>query len=245
MLQLVWIRKLFHIGPDGYRGIDNSAPTQALNGNAEGIPNDDEKTALSYVPIYALGNLCVGEQWPSLVLSGVGLIVRSGLAVLLATPRLHGVPGLGHHQHRRSTAGSRAPPSAYSTKLRAHAADPPRREDVRRHRRSRLRGQRRRHDGRCLFSRLVPVSARVHGDLQRYRAPPSTLIQALTYALFPIAAASSSPFFGSILLYDVLAVFVGQRSVPGAGEWGTCLGWTALAMGGIVSFKGLSAWRRA
>ncbi|KZT02241.1 uncharacterized protein LAESUDRAFT_662326 [Laetiporus sulphureus 93-53] len=79
------------------------------------------------------------------------------------------------------------------------------------------------------------------GVALRYNAPPSTLIQALTYALFPLAATVSTPFFGSVLLYDVLAIFVGQRSVPAAGLWSTRLGWTALAMGGVVGVKAFLA----
>ncbi|PCH34173.1 hypothetical protein WOLCODRAFT_94949 [Wolfiporia cocos MD-104 SS10] len=75
------------------------------------------------------------------------------------------------------------------------------------------------------------------GVMLRYRAPPSTLVQALTYTLFPLATTASTPFFGSILLYDVIAVVVGQRSVPLAGDWSARLGWTALAMGGVVGVK--------
>ncbi|KAI8980582.1 hypothetical protein BD414DRAFT_420732 [Trametes punicea] len=70
-----------------------------------------------------------------------------------------------------------------------------------------------------------------------YRAPPSTLVQAATYAFFPLAAAASKPLFGSILLYDVFAVAVGQRGVSGAGAWPTRLGWTALATAGVVGVK--------
>ena len=72
---------------------------------------------------------------------------------------------------------------------------------------------------------------------QRYAAPPSKLVQGLTYALFPLATAASTPFFGLTLLYDVLGVCIGQRTVPGAGGWSTGLGWTAFAMGGIITIK--------
>lgn len=72
---------------------------------------------------------------------------------------------------------------------------------------------------------------------QGYRAPPSALVAGLTYALFPLATAVSTPFFGSILLYDVLGIMVGQRGVLGAGRWTTGLGCTAVAMGGIIGAK--------
>ncbi|KAI0734425.1 hypothetical protein C8Q72DRAFT_391532 [Fomitopsis betulina] len=74
------------------------------------------------------------------------------------------------------------------------------------------------------------------GVVGRYSAP-SKLVQGLTYALFPFATAASTPFFGLTLLYDVLGVCIGQRAVPGASGWSTGLGWTAFAMGGIITFK--------
>ena len=54
---------------------------------------------------------------------------------------------------------------------------------------------------------------------QGLRAPPSGPLQALTCALFPLAAAGSSPLFGAALLFDVAAVAVGQAGVRGAGGW--------------------------
>ncbi|PSS02344.1 hypothetical protein PHLCEN_2v4037 [Hermanssonia centrifuga] len=77
------------------------------------------------------------------------------------------------------------------------------------------------------------------GVAMHHRAPPSTLAQALTYSLFPIVAAASGPIFGSTLVYDLLAMYVGQRGVAGAEAWSARLGWTALAVGGIVGWKGL------
>ncbi|EPT03831.1 hypothetical protein FOMPIDRAFT_1115036 [Fomitopsis schrenkii] len=75
------------------------------------------------------------------------------------------------------------------------------------------------------------------GVVGRYAAPPSKLVQGLTYALFPLTTVTSTPFFGLTLLYDVLGVWIGQRAVPGAGGWSTGLGWTAFAMGGIIGIK--------
>jgi len=75
------------------------------------------------------------------------------------------------------------------------------------------------------------------GVMTRYQAPPSSLVQGLTYALFPLATAGSTPFFGTMLLYDVVAISVGQRGVPGADQWSARLGWTAVAMGGVIGAK--------
>lgn len=53
----------------------------------------------------------------------------------------------------------------------------------------------------------------------------------------------STPFFGSILAYDLVAMYVGQRFGGGARslEWANRLGLTALAVGGIAVIKGLQA----
>lgn len=66
-------------------------------------------------------------------------------------------------------------------------------------------------------------------------------MQGLTYGLFPIAAALSTPVFGSILAYDLAALYVGQRfgADARAYNWGNRLGLTALAVGGIAVIKGL------
>lgn len=65
----------------------------------------------------------------------------------------------------------------------------------------------------------------------------------MTCTLFPAATVASTPLFGAVLLYDVIGIAVGQRGAVGSTEWSTRLGWTALAMGGIVAFKGINALR--
>ncbi|CAL1693948.1 unnamed protein product [Somion occarium] len=79
------------------------------------------------------------------------------------------------------------------------------------------------------------------GVALQYRATPSTIVQALTYGLFPIAAAVSTPLFGSILAYDLVALWAGQRFGGGTrtNEWGNGLGLTALIVSGIAAIKGL------
>ena len=79
---------------------------------------------------------------------------------------------------------------------------------------------------------------------QGLRAPPSGPLQALTCALFPLAAAGSSPLFGAVLLYDITAIAVGQAGVSGAGAWPARLGWAALATGVVVGGKGVMALRQ-
>ena len=63
----------------------------------------------------------------------------------------------------------------------------------------------------------------------------------MTYVLFPLAAVVSKPLFGTTLVYDLVAIYFGQRGVTGGEEWSTRVGWTALAVGGIVGFKGAMA----
>ena len=64
---------------------------------------------------------------------------------------------------------------------------------------------------------------------KRYRPPPSSVVQAMTYTFFPLVAACSGPLFGAVLLYDVMAIAVGQTGVEGATPWPQRLGWTTLA----------------
>ena len=84
---------------------------------------------------------------------------------------------------------------------------------------------------------------------QRFRPPPSSALQALTYTFFPVATAFSGPLFGSVLLYDLVAVTVGQMGVPGAGPWPMRLGWTTLATSFVVALKlvtqGMQYFRRS
>ncbi|KAM5541776.1 hypothetical protein V8D89_004505 [Ganoderma adspersum] len=71
----------------------------------------------------------------------------------------------------------------------------------------------------------------------RYRPPPSSVVQAVTYTFFPLAAACSGPLFGAILLYDVIAIAVGQTGVEGATPWPQRLGWTTLVTAIILGAK--------
>ncbi|TFK86326.1 hypothetical protein K466DRAFT_493007 [Polyporus arcularius HHB13444] len=86
------------------------------------------------------------------------------------------------------------------------------------------------------------------GVVLQYRAPPSAFVQALTYICFPVVALNSSPIFGSVLLYDLVAIAVGQAGVYGAGPWPMRLGWTSLATSILVGIKVIPTigqyWRR-
>lgn len=62
-------------------------------------------------------------------------------------------------------------------------------------------------------------------------------MQALTYTFFPLAAACSGPLFGLVLLYDLIAIAVGQAGVAGASPWPQRLGWTTLATAIILGAK--------
>lgn len=66
----------------------------------------------------------------------------------------------------------------------------------------------------------------------------------MTYTIFPIVTVISTPLFGSIIVYDLLAIFVGQRfggGGPGMRNWGANIGWTALASGAVVALKGFTS----
>ncbi|KAI0352267.1 hypothetical protein OH77DRAFT_1486044 [Trametes cingulata] len=196
ILQLAWIRKLFEQDkPGGYQAIGA--------GNPEVQAKEDErgwKVALSYAPVYALGNFCIAGWlffWLREDFKASQLLVTiNTFAQLLAVAAL---PPL-------------TPTSSSLLRLTHFVAK--------------------------TFAGIGVLDFIDNGGVAtRYRAPPSNLVQAATYAFFPLAAAASKPLFGSILLYDVVAVAVGQMGVVGAGAWPTRLGWTALATAGVVGVK--------
>ncbi|KAL6307783.1 hypothetical protein BKA93DRAFT_726829 [Sparassis latifolia] len=208
-LQVYWIRQLFNLNGEGYRRLDVPPPntSRPLNKSMAEINEEAVKTALDYVPVYALGNLCIAGWlffWlrENFAASQV-LVTINTVAQLLAVVRL-------------------PPLTASSSRL-------------------------------LLLTHLVANTFAGIGVLDfidnggvalvTLSCTPSTLVQALTCILFPIATAASTPLFGSILLYDILAIFAGQWPVAGAGEWTARLGWTALGMGVIVWLNGLTSLR--
>ncbi|KAI0658316.1 hypothetical protein C8Q70DRAFT_917696 [Cubamyces menziesii] len=203
VLQLSWIRKLFENDvPEGYQpigtGVDNNVAAKEKQ--------KDWQIALSYAPVYALGNFCIAGWlffWlrEDFTASQVMVTINT-FAQLLAVTAL---PPL-------------TPTSSSLLRLTHYVAK--------------------------TFAGIGVLDFIDNGGVAlRYRAPPSTLVQAATYAFFPLAAAASKPLFGSILLYDVVAIAVGQSGVLGAGPWPTRLGWTALATAGVVGIKAAPALR--
>ncbi|KAI0778913.1 hypothetical protein BD413DRAFT_466092 [Trametes elegans] len=195
MVQLAWIKQLFQNDPPG--------GYQAIGGIPEVTTKESErgwKVALSYAPVYALGNFCIAGWlffWLREDFKASQLLVTiNTVAQLLAVAAL---PPL-------------TPSSSYLLKFTHIVAK--------------------------TFAGIGVLDFIDNGGVAlRYRAPPSSLVQAATYAFFPLAAAASKPMFGSVLLYDIVAVAVGQMGVFGAGEWPTRLGWTALATAGVVGVK--------
>ncbi|KAF9819998.1 hypothetical protein IEO21_01660 [Rhodonia placenta] len=193
VLQLAWIRKLFKLDQAGYQQIGASSEDTTVTA-------DEVQTAVSYVPIYALGNLCIAG-WLLFWLRGE----FTGSQVLVTVNTL-----------MQLFAVARLPPLT-STSSRLMLLT---------------------HMVAKTFAGIGVLDFIDNGGVvMGYRAPPSALVAGLTYALFPLATAVSTPFFGSILLYDVLGIMVGQRGVLGAGRWTTGLGCTAVAMGGIIGAK--------
>ncbi len=67
---------------------------------------------------------------------------------------------------------------------------------------------------------------------------PSTLIRVATGLVFGVLGSMSDWIFGGCLVYDLLALTVGQRVYTGAG-WSNLLGVYALATAGIVGARNL------
>jgi len=67
---------------------------------------------------------------------------------------------------------------------------------------------------------------------------PSTLIKVLTGVGFGVLASTSDWIFGGCLVYDLIALAVGQRGI-GETSWSNLLGVCALGAAGIVTAKNL------
>lgn len=63
---------------------------------------------------------------------------------------------------------------------------------------------------------------------------PSTLIKVLTGVGFGVGSAFSDWIFGGCLVYDLIALSIGQK-----GDWSKLLGWYAVGSAGIVAARNL------
>ncbi|TBU54400.1 hypothetical protein BD310DRAFT_886286 [Dichomitus squalens] len=208
VLQLVWIRQIFaNDPPNGYQAIArNPSSTGEAHDESPMQPTADKeeerawKVALSYAPVYAIGNFCIAGWlffWLRQNFAASQVLVTINTAVqLLAVAALPPV----------------RPDSPMLHKLTHLVAK--------------------------TFAGIGVLDFIDNGGVAfRYRPPPSSVVQALTYIFFPVATAYSGPLFGSVLLYDLVAVTVGQMGVQGAGPWPTRLGWTTLTTASIVALK--------
>ncbi|KAH9923143.1 uncharacterized protein BXZ73DRAFT_51034 [Epithele typhae] len=197
VLQLAWIRKLFTSEPPA------SYPTLGYQTIRAGVDTEEARSwavALSYAPVYALGNLCIA--------------------------------GWLYFWLRQDFAASQVLVTVNTlAQLVAVAALPPLRPDSD----ALLRLT---HAAAKTFAGIGVLDFIDNGGVAlRAHAPPTGFLQALTCVLFPLLAAGSSPMFGSVLLYDVVAITVGQTGVRGAGAWPVRLAWTAGATAVIVGLK--------
>ncbi|KAI0652724.1 hypothetical protein C8Q79DRAFT_1061887 [Trametes meyenii] len=203
VLQLAWIRKLFEHEPSGeYQPIG-----AALNADVTAKERERGwKVALSYAPVYALGNFCIAG-WLYFWLredfkASQVLVTINTFAQLFAVAAL-------------------PPLTSHSSSLLCLT-----------------------HFVAKTFAGIGVLDFIDNGGVALgYRAPPSELVQAATYVFFPLAAAASKPLFGSVLLYDLVAVAIGQTGVMGAGAWPTRLGWTALVTAGVVGVKSVPVFK--
>lgn len=257
MLQLYWIRKLFTLDPEGYQALASSpAAAQTTSPDKDLSSQEAVQTAIEYAPIYALGNLCIGTIFSSVTLitnsanyeieshghiaagwlffwlkesftASQLLVTINTAAQLYAVSQLPPLKSTSHpllhttHLVAKTFAGIGILDFVDNGAVALVSLGP---------------------FIRHYINRVLMKQYFCSFLLQRYSAPPSTLVQILTYAAFPLATALSKPLFGSILVYDLVAIFVGQRYGGGGGgmrTWGINVGWTALASGIIVAFKSI------
>lgn len=67
---------------------------------------------------------------------------------------------------------------------------------------------------------------------------PNTAVKVLTGVGFAGLAGFSDWIFGGCLVYDLVALYFGQRAI-GEGQWASLLGWYAAGTAGIVAARNL------
>ncbi|KAI0789418.1 hypothetical protein C8Q75DRAFT_718294 [Abortiporus biennis] len=211
ILHVYWMKSLFQIPSESVEEAKGYGSINEFGGGAESEEKMEEKqairTTLDYVPIFAVGNLCIAGWlffWLNNSFSfSQAVVTVNTLIQLYATYML---PPLYPTSH----------PLLRATHLVVKT-----------------------------FAGIGVLDFIDNGGVAlRLKAPPSAILQYLTFILFPIATASSAPIFGSCLVYDLLAMFVGQRfggsdlsATNGMKGWGMKLGWTALVSAGLVAVK--------
>jgi hypothetical protein len=74
-----------------------------------------------------------------------------------------------------------------------------------------------------------------------FRNQPATLpIKVLTGVGFGVASAFSDWIFGGCLVYDLVALAVGQSGIAGSGSWSTWLSMYAVGAAGIVTARNVA-----
>jgi hypothetical protein len=76
-----------------------------------------------------------------------------------------------------------------------------------------------------------------HVDFNHYTTPPSLLIKASTGILFAGLGSASDWIFGGCLVYDLVALAVGQSQYNSTKSWGTMLGAYAVGTAAIVGVR--------
>ena len=86
------------------------------------------------------------------------------------------------------------------------------------------------------FAGIAVLDFLHNGSIAFFKDQPATpVIKALTAVGFALASAGSDWIFGGCLVYDLVAIAVGQK-----GDWGKLLGVYALAAAGIVAAKNIA-----
>jgi hypothetical protein len=87
-------------------------------------------------------------------------------------------------------------------------------------------------NAKSLAALSVLLCVQATGILFHIRPPPNTFIQALAGVFFGIAGLVSDPIFGAGIVYDLIALAIGQHRL-----WAKELTWLTLAVGAVVLVK--------
>lgn len=210
LVQLAWLWRLWRSRPAGQH--PGPQPAAGPGGNADG---DGVTSAMvDYTPFYALGNLCTAGWavlWSASELEASGaLVLASSLSQLYYALRRLPPMDPGSSRSVLTHAVSRSSAGVGVLDLL--------------------------HNGSAAYfarQRGGPGPGAGAG------AGPPPAVKVLTAVGFGGLAACSDWILGGCLVYDLVALTVGQRGYGDEG-WGSLLGWYALGTAGIVAVKNIT-----
>ncbi|EIM83245.1 uncharacterized protein STEHIDRAFT_141073 [Stereum hirsutum FP-91666 SS1] len=169
------------------------------------------EASLAYSPIFALGNLCIAGWLAFWLKSSFG--ASQALVTINSFSQIYAIYAIPHFRGLPLTSSSsNANTKSYVTRTSWLL-----------------------HFVAKTFAGVGVLDFVDNGGVWMRSSNPSGLVRALTGVGFTALGLTSDPIFGATLIYDLIALYVGQ-----SGEWRTQLGWIAGATTVAVGIKSVS-----